>query len=784
MANVKAIGKVFYELLMPRPLKLSKPTVIQFPVIDICNSKCQMCRIWENKKSEDITAEQLRKGLSNGLFSDVTGIGFNGGEPTLRKDLPDLVKVVIDCLPKLETISLITNAYNYKDIISQIGKVGELAKASGKHFDLMVSLDGYKSVHDRVRGKEGNFERAQHVIKYAKESPLVDNLRIGCTVIRDNVFHLPDLLDYCIENDLYIKYRQGVPHQRLYTESMVEPYALSFDEKYEFVEFLEGLIKNYEPSYLQRHFYRSLINQVIHNSPRGAGCDWQHRGATITAKGELAYCAIKSKPLMKNISDGDPERAYFSNEDHLKDIRSRECDDCHHDYVGIPSRGDYFKFLLFAVDKRIGLKSKISSVPGFSLVHRIRAKRAFAQKYKKYSELPASIRLSAMANNCNDRKVMICGWYGTETLGDKAIVAGIISTVKAIFDNQVLITVVSLHPYITEMTRMQMPEFENVNVVSLEDATKMVANQDFLLFGGGPVMAINELAPMQVLFERAKRSGVKTVASAIGVGPLGYPWLNKSIFNVLKLCDFRIYRDEKSLRMASQLGVSILDDVVAEDPAFTWLKGFVTDENTSQAANRDEKILLLGLRDFPYREYAPDLKRNEAIKLKESYENSVVHALEALVDSGIPWKIRPLPMCTNHFGDDDRWFYRRLFRSNEKLRPYLDYSLLGRELRPSEYVEAFKSADVLLGMRFHSIVFGLGLGTKTVAIDYTMGKGKVKSLSDKFGIEALSMYDLNPACIQASIMRAFESKNGQKIDICHKLAFASALKKALLPEEA
>ena len=51
------------HLLRGRPHRLEKPIVIQFPVIDICNSCCQMCKIWENKKSNDIIAEQLRRGL-------------------------------------------------------------------------------------------------------------------------------------------------------------------------------------------------------------------------------------------------------------------------------------------------------------------------------------------------------------------------------------------------------------------------------------------------------------------------------------------------------------------------------------------------------------------------------------------------------------------------------------------------------------------------------------------------------------------------------------------------
>lgn len=770
-------GRLSY-IFSKNPFKLKKPVVIQFPVTDICNSRCKMCRIWENPKSDDVSIEQLKACLTSNLFTEVTSIGFNGGEPTLRNDLPELVRVAIDTLPKLTSISLITNAYNYDGVISQIENVGKLSKSSGKCFDLMVSLDGYEKIHDLVRGKDGYFERAQHVITYAKESPLVDNLRIGCTVIRDNVFHLADLLDYCIDNDLYIKYRLGVPHQRLYTQDLVEPYALTLEERYELVEFLEGLIKNYETSHFQNHFYRSLIDQILYHAPRRAGCDWQHRGVTITAKGELAYCAVKSKPLMSDISVGDPEEVYFSNVDHLNEIISYECDACHHDYVGIPERKEYFKLILFALQKRLGVKDKISSLPGFSKARELRAKRAFLKKYQKYSALPMPSRSVVASTDGQNKKIMICGWYGTETLGDKAIIGGIITTLRSVCGINTSITVASLFPYVTEITRRQMSEFNNVRIVSLEEASKTVSGQDYLLFGGGPLMAIGELAPMQVLFERAKKASVITVASAVGVGPLGFSWLNNSIANLLNLCDFRIYRDKKSLEIASQLGVDVTNDIVAEDPAFTWLKGFIG-SGVNASISGEGKVLLLGLRDFPYRQYAPDVEEKESLKIKDNYEKSVVDALEALIDLDPTWRIKPLPMCTNHFGDDDRWFYRRLFRGNKKLKPYLEYSLLGPELPPSEYIDSFMRADVLLGMRFHSVVFGLGLSTKTVAIDYTMGKGKVKSLSDEFEIEVLPMRELRSKDILSAILNASEGKTKQKESSCCELKFPGALEKAL-----
>lgn len=772
----------YFEKLKPlvsgRPFELERPKVIQFPVIDICNSRCQMCRIWQNKKSNDITSDQLRVGLSNSLFSEVTGIGFNGGEPTLRKDLPELVQVAVDCLPNLKNISLITNAYNYQDVIDHVAAIGAITKSNNVYFDLMVSLDGYGEVHDLVRGKPGNFARAQHVISYAKKSNVVDNLRIGCTVIRANVNHLGDLHDYCVKNNLYVKYRLGVPHQRLYTQDLVDPYALTQAEKFEFVEFLEGVIKNYEKGYLQNHFYRSLIAQIVNHAPRRAGCDWQHRGATITAKGELAYCAVKSKVLLNDISVGNPEAAYFSNKEHLKQIVETACDDCSHDYVGIPNRGDYFRLVLSLLNERFGLKSRMKRFPGFSSIQSLRSKSAFNRYKTKFADLPVSIRL-VPTDSEKSKRIMICGWYGTETLGDKAIVAGVIDSLRKIYGSDVSLTVASLFPYVTRLTKEQMPEFKDVNVIDLNEAIRTISNYNCLLFGGGPLMAINELAPMTVLFERAKKSNVVTVAAGVGVGPLGKEWLNNAIGHILKVCDFRIYRDRKSLELAGSLGVDVGHDVVAEDPALTWLKKIrVWNENKDRSSTK-VKTLLLGLRDFPFREYAADLKEQDALAIKDNFEKSIVKALENLVAHDKEWIIKPLPMCTNHFGGDDRWFYRRLFRDCDSLKEYLDYSLLGREFAPAEYVQSFQHADVLLGMRFHSIVFGLGLGVKTVAIDYTMGRGKVTSLSDRFGVDAISMVDISSKRILDAVVAASKQAEVQFKNICDDLTFEGSLRTVL-----
>ncbi|MEZ8952718.1 polysaccharide pyruvyl transferase family protein [Vibrio cyclitrophicus] len=725
-----------------RPLELEKPVVIQFPVNDICDSKCQMCNIWKNKKSDDISIEALKIGLSNDLFDEVTGIGFNGGEPTLRHDLEDLIKVAVENLPNLKHVSLITNGYKNEKIKGKISRIGKYLNDNNVLFDLMVSLDGYQDIHEKVRGRSGGFKNAVDVISFAQGDPNVNVIRVGCTVIKENVYYLHDLLDFCIDNNVYIKFRLGVPHQRLYTENIIEPYALNIFEKYHFCEFLSGLIKSYEKDENQIYFYNSLINQLLHNMPRVAGCDWQHRGATITSDGSLAYCAVKSKSIVQDVSKGNLKYQYFKNQSYLNSLIEENCSTCHHDYMGLPTPSVYRKRILRKISNKIGFKKIIKRSKLYPILSKKKRKINYDNKLKHYREVFNSrSQQVSIENKENYKVILICGWYGTETLGDKAIVAGIIDSFNRKFDNKVKFVVSSLNPYLTEITRLQMKEFHNVKIVNPEEAILMVNNVDFLIFGGGPLMATDDLASMEVLFENTKKDCISVIGGC-GVGPFGDKWHNESIGNILKLSTYRIYRDKKSQDNALFLGVDNSNSFISEDPAFTWLAKVNSDESRVNGENR-EKRLIIALRDFPYLEYAKHLSIDECLIIKKNYEEEIVASMELLIDKNPDLKVVLLPMCTNHFGQDDRWFYRGLFSDSKYYGNQIETTFLYEELSPIEYLKVFNNSNAILAMRFHSLVFGLSTGLNSIAIDYTLGMGKVKSLAEKHSVPIINMKNID-----------------------------------------
>lgn len=326
------------------------PKVIQFPINDICNSQCQMCNIWQQKRDFEMSAEETRRILSNPLFREVRSVGINGGEPTLRRDIGEIVEAVVTTLPKLSGVSLITNAIQPKRIKTVIAEISRLCKVHGVHFDVMVSLDGVGSVHDRVRGRKGNFDSAIEVLDFLRDSD-VGSFRIGCTIIKENVFDVEDLLHWCQNRNIYARFRVGIPHRRLYSHDTVDPFALDSEARFHLANFLDHLYLHYEKDESRRAFYRSLRDQIIYGLPRTAGCAWKSKGVTLTSRGELAFCAVESKMLGSALNE-DSEDLYWTNGEHLQKIVSTKCDTCLHDYEGVSDRGLYVRSLALRLFSR------------------------------------------------------------------------------------------------------------------------------------------------------------------------------------------------------------------------------------------------------------------------------------------------------------------------------------------------------------------------------------------------------------------------------------------------
>ena len=171
------------------------PSYVIFFVTARCNAACKMCFYKENMDSnaakEELTLEEYERICRTIPFINVLGI--SGGEPFLRKDLHQILKIIYDhCRPLV--VDLPTNGY-FPDTVA--GQVEQIARACPQMtVDLQLSIDGPAEVHDEIRGLKEGFKRMRQT--YERVADLkrhYKNLRLKACVVYSayNQDHIPEL---------------------------------------------------------------------------------------------------------------------------------------------------------------------------------------------------------------------------------------------------------------------------------------------------------------------------------------------------------------------------------------------------------------------------------------------------------------------------------------------------------------------------------------------------------------------------------------------------------------
>lgn len=666
-----------------------KPWVINFNANDICNSKCVMCNIWEQKQTFELSPEELELILNDPLFTDVKHIGITGGEPTLREDLPELYEACLKAIPGLAGMSIITNAIKEKDVIERIEGVRNVLKKYNKGFSMMVSLDGYKENHDKIRRREGNFESALNVINYFKNKDV--SVAIGCTISKDNVWDVDELLEFLKENKLYGRFRIAEFINRLYNNDKREIIRnFDQDELYQLALFFKKLELTFETNPEFKRTYKS-IHKMLLGSKRTIGCPYHSDGVVLNSRGKLQYCAPKSDEIGSAI-EKSALQIFKSNLFERRRIIKNNCDSCIHDY-----------------HYHITAKEKIEE---FS-EHWWNIRLAFESPY--INKLSFLARLFPIKKQKQVPVIFIVGWYGTETVGDKAIIAGIISAYKQKFNNKCSIVIGSIYPFITDRTVQEL-DIEAKVVSSFGfDFVRYAYHSDYVVMGGGPLMDLEHLSIPDNAFKIAKLGNKKRVIYGCGLGPLFEERYRKAVKRIILNSTDVMVRDNKSKEIAlgwfPEIEVENIGDMA---------KGYIESRSTLIPKENKNEIACF-LRDWTY-EYSKNISFDEFLKEKRTFEAGLASFIKNKAKELNAEKITFYHMHNFVIGNDDREFSRYFIKTYFHDMPNVRYD---KKLSTVDsIVSSMKSSKHNVCMRFHSVLFAHSLNTCFTAVDYTLG-GKI-----------------------------------------------------------
>jgi MoaA/NifB/PqqE/SkfB family radical SAM enzyme len=165
----------------------SAPTRLVMDLTRRCNLRCAMCHTWEIHPGHELSAAEVRRILAQ--MPHLSWLDLTGGELFLRKDAVELIEAVCD-VPSLGVLHFPTNGWFTARILEAVQRVRVLRP----DVDLLitVSIDGPPTLHDRIRGREGSFERALETFVRLRAVNSVHTY-VGTTITPDNAHAIDDL---------------------------------------------------------------------------------------------------------------------------------------------------------------------------------------------------------------------------------------------------------------------------------------------------------------------------------------------------------------------------------------------------------------------------------------------------------------------------------------------------------------------------------------------------------------------------------------------------------------
>ena len=315
----------------------ASPLYFVYFVTENCNARCKHCLLGqrEGRVTGELTIDEIAKVSAS--MDDMLFFTPTGGEPFLRADLPEIVKIFHTNNHALN-VGIPTNGSMTARVMRSVTKMLEENDNLDLHID--VSIDGLPELHDEIRGVPGLFNRAietyQALRELEKHYPKFSTC-IQVTVSAYNQHQLLELYDYLKRgvgvNTVFSLLTRGEPR---------DPAAKGFDiSKYE--EFHRVLEEDNKKLMLSGYYkmpFSDVLNakrivrpriiaKTVRENRFQIPCYGGTLGAAMFSHGQVLPCELRYNDVIGNVRDVDYDFMKLwrspKAEEYRRDIRCNKC---------------------------------------------------------------------------------------------------------------------------------------------------------------------------------------------------------------------------------------------------------------------------------------------------------------------------------------------------------------------------------------------------------------------------------------------------------------------------
>ncbi|MYA34626.1 MAG: GTP 3',8-cyclase MoaA [Gemmatimonadales bacterium] len=270
---------------------------LRISVTDRCNLRCTYCMPEEGldwiPKPEMLAYEEISEIVRQMSVLGLERVRITGGEPLVRKDLPDLVRMIA-AVPGIDDISLSTNAILLPRFAVALRKAG-VARVNVS----LDTLDRY-AFEEIARRPARRFDETMEGLRAAEEAGFAP-IKINCVIMRGlNDHEVVDFAEITRERPWHVRFIELMPVGR---NLHLTDRFISTDEVLEKIRSIEDLLPDPGP--------RGNGPAVYYRFPGGAG--------TVGAITPLSHNYCERCNRMRLTADGKLRTCLFG--DHEVDLK-------------------------------------------------------------------------------------------------------------------------------------------------------------------------------------------------------------------------------------------------------------------------------------------------------------------------------------------------------------------------------------------------------------------------------------------------------------------------------
>ena len=304
------IGGIDYKLA--GFLYTPRPRFVCFPVTFRCNSRCQMCNMWQTPNTtEEIDLLKIEEVFSSGLFRKVEEAVLHGGEPTLRKDIKEIYRIITRSCPKLSSITSSSNGLNPGLLRERVKEILSVVNPEKVALTFTVSIDGLKETHEKIRGIKNGFDRAIESLEVLKEYrrgyPI--DVKIITVVQPDNIQDLSRMKRLAEDHGVEIIF-QPLMIDTFYNNSSADS-RLQFTES-QLKEYRDFITNTFFTTKDFKSFYWKNYIEMMHGGKRTVPCAYDRYVLSLYPTGEVLPCAKEKWVSFGNVNKEQVDTIWYS----------------------------------------------------------------------------------------------------------------------------------------------------------------------------------------------------------------------------------------------------------------------------------------------------------------------------------------------------------------------------------------------------------------------------------------------------------------------------------------